>query len=54
MKRMLDLLESGWQIFYSKEFKNFLDGKEMEFLIGILGDKFSGKTFLLNNLFNKK
>ena len=54
MKRMLDLLESGWQIFYSEEFKNYLEGKAMELLIGILGDKFSGKTFILNNLFNKK
>ena len=54
MKRMLDLLESGWQIFYSEKFKNYLEGKAMELLIGILGDKFSGKTFILNNLFNKK
>ena len=54
MKRMLDLLESGWQIFYSEEFNNYLEGKAMELLIGILGDKFSGKTFILNNLFNKK
>ena len=54
MKRMLDLLESGWQIYYSEEFNNYLEGKAMELLIGILGDKFSGKTFILNNLFNKK
>ncbi len=54
MKRMLDLLESGWQIYYSEEFKNYLEGKTMELLIGILGDKFSGKTFILNTLFNKK
>ncbi len=54
MKRMLDLLESGWQIYYSEEFNNYLEGKTMELLIGILGDKFSGKTFILNTLFNKK
>ena len=51
--RMLDLLKDGWKIKISKEFQKYFEGTKMELLIGIFGDKFSGKTFLLQKILNE-
>ena len=48
--RMLDLIKSGWNFYSTKEFLEYFKGKKMDYLVGIIGDKFSGKTFILSKI----
>ena len=48
--RMFDLIKDGWRIKILKDFEKYFNGTKMELLIGILGDKFSGKTFILQKI----
>lgn len=48
--RMFDLIKDGWRIKILKDFEKFFNGTKIELLIGILGDKFSGKTFILQKI----
>ena len=51
--RMFDLIKDGWKIKLSEDFNKYFNGTKMELLIGIFGDKFSGKTFLLQKIINE-
>ena len=48
--RMFDLIKDGWRIKIVKDFEKYFNGTKMDLLIGILGDKFAGKTFLLQKI----
>ena len=48
--RMFDLIKDGWRIIIVKDFEKYFNGTKMDLLIGILGDKFAGKTFLLQKI----
>ena len=51
--RMFDLIKDGWKIKISEDFNQYFNGTKMDLLIGIFGDKFSGKTFLLQKIINE-
>ncbi len=50
---MFDLIKDGWKIKISEDFNQYFNGTKMDLLIGIFGDKFSGKTFLLQKIINE-
>ena len=51
--RIIDLFDVGWDYYCSKNFEKFLKDSSINYLIGIFGDKYSGKSFVLRKLINK-
>ena len=51
--RIIDLFDVGWDYYCSKNFEKFLKDSSINYLIGIFGDKYSGKSFVLSKLINK-
>ena len=52
--RMSDLIKNGWKYYSNDEFNKYLkDGKKINRLVGIFGDKYTGKTFILNKILKK-
>ncbi len=51
--RMSDLIKEGWKYYSNEDFKKYFEDTKMNYLVGIFGDKFTGKTFILNKLFKK-
>ena len=50
--RMIDLFDVGWDYYCSDKFKKYLNDYTINYLIGIFGDKYSGKSFVLRKIFN--
>ena len=51
--RMIDLFNVGWDYYCSDKFEKYLKDSTINYLIGIFGNKYSGKSFILRKLFNK-
>ena len=52
--RMSDLIKNGWKYYSNDEFNKYLKyGKKINRLVGIFGDKCTGKTFILNKILKK-
>ncbi len=50
---MSDLIKEGWKYYSNEDFNKYFEDTQMNYLVGIFGDKFTGKTFILNKLFKK-
>ena len=51
--RMSDLIKNGWKYYSNDNFNQYFDNIKMNYLVGIFGDKYTGKTFILNKILKK-
>ena len=51
---MSDLIKNGWKYYSNDNFNQYFDNIKMNYLVGIFGDKYTGKTFILNKILKKK